>query len=50
MSDEYHDEIMDMILQSKKSGTWLKVKRVDHHLNQDQTHKAWIFSIILLRQ
>jgi hypothetical protein len=38
------------LLTITKTKKWLKVKRVDHHLNQDQTHKAWIFSIILLRQ
>jgi len=41
------DDLLDLKYLKKK---WLKVKRVDHHLNQDQTHKAWIFSIILLRQ
>jgi len=48
-SDEFHEEIMDMILQSKNK-KWLKVKRVVHHLNQDQHHKGWILTTILLRQ
>jgi len=43
------DEIEDLLTITKKK-KWLKVKRVAHHLNQDQHHKGWILTTILLRQ
>jgi len=41
---------MDYLLDLAKKKKWLKVKRVAHHLNQDQHHKGWILTTILLRQ
>jgi len=43
------DEIEDLLTITKNK-KWLKVKRVAHHLNQDQHHKGWILTTILLRQ
>jgi hypothetical protein len=37
------------LLTITKKKKWLKAKRVARHLNQDQTHKGWILTIILLR-